>query len=119
VKKLIEDKEKIHWTRHVRGKMRYYRLSETRLKRVLRKPDRKELGVAPRTVAIMQITGTRKRPTEIWLMYQKPPPRQKRKAITIISAWRYPARSKKGKPPPIPEDILWEIEKLNEDKNSK
>ena len=117
--KLIENKEKIHWTRHVRQKMRYYRLSEARIKRVLRKPDRKELGIAPRTIALMQITGTKKRPTEIWLMYQKSPKKQKRKVIKIISAWRYPARSPKGKPPPIPEDVLWEIEKLNEDKGSK
>jgi len=33
----------------------------------------------------------------------------------IISAWRYPARSPIGELPPIPEDILWEI---NEPRNS-
>jgi len=32
--------------------------------------------------------------------------------IKIISAWRYPARSPIGKPPPIPEDILWEVKNL-------
>ncbi len=88
--------------------MRHYRLSENRLKRVLRKPDRKELGIAPRTVAIMQKTGTKKHPTEIWLMYQK------QKRITkIITAWRYPGISPKRQPPPIPEDILWELKHDN------
>jgi hypothetical protein len=92
--------------------MRHYQLSESRLRRVLKKPDRKELGIAPRTVAIMQITGTKKHPTEIWLMYQIEKikiQKSKFKKIKIISAWRYPARSPIGEPPPIPEDILWEI----------
>jgi len=122
--------EKIIWTRHAGEKIRQYNLSESRLKRVLRKPDRKELGIAPRTIAIMQITGTKKHPTEIWLMYQKIKSKVKNqkhapyrtkgsgaglKVIKIISAWRYPGRSPRGEPPPIPEDILWEI---NELKNS-
>jgi len=134
--KLLESGEKVHWTKHAKAKMRHYQLSESRLRRVLKKPDRKELGIAPRTVAIMQITGTKKHPTEIWLMYQivkskipegKPsasygagknqkhaPYRNKvsgagSKITKIISAWRYPARSPIGEPPPIPEDILWEI----------
>lgn len=97
--------EKLYWTKHAKEKMHQYRLSENRLKKVLRKPDRKELGIAPRTIAIMQISGTKKHPSEIWLMYQK----EKSKIIKIISAWRYPGRSPIGKPPPIPEDILWEI----------
>jgi len=106
--KLSDKKEKIYWTRHVKRKMRYYRLSENRLKRVLRNPERKELGIAPQTVAIMQLAGTKKNPTEIWLMYQKDGKRTK-----IITAWRYPGRSPKREPPPIPEDILWELK--NED----
>ena len=111
-------KEKIYWTKHAKGKMRYYRLSEKRLKRVLKSPDRKELGIAPRTIAIMQRSGTKKRPTEIWMMYQKVHT-LKRKLIKIISAWRYPGISPKGQMPPIPEDTLWEIKDLiNENKNS-
>ena len=105
--------EKIIWTRHARDKMRQYNLSESRLKRVLRKPDRKELGIAPRTIAVMQITGTKKHPTEIWLMYQKEKiknQKSKIKKIKIISSWRYPGRSPIGEPPPISEDILFEIE---------
>lgn len=108
VLKLAQKAEKIYWTRHVRRKMRYYRLSENRLKRVLRNPERKELGIAPKTIAVMQETGTKKHPTEIWLMYQK-----EKKKIKIITAWRYPGKSPKREPPPIPEDILWELK--NED----
>jgi len=109
--KLLESGEKLFWTKHVKEKMHQYRLSENRIKRVLRKPDRKELGIAPRTIAIMQITGTKKHPTEIWLMYQK-----EKKKLKIISAWRYPGRSPVGEPPPIPEDIFWELK--NELRNS-
>ena len=90
--------------------MRYYRLSENRLKRVMRHPDRKELGIAPITVAVMQKTGTKKHPTEIWLMYQKDKTKTK-----IITAWRYPGTSPKRELPPIPEDILWQLN-LNEKK---
>lgn len=97
--------EKIYWTKHAKKKIRQYNLSEKRVKKILRRPDRKELGIAPKTIAAMQISGTKKRPSEIWIMYQK----KKSKIIKIISAWRYPGKSPEGKPPPIPEDILWEI----------
>ncbi|MBU4481055.1 hypothetical protein KKH59_01940, partial [Patescibacteria group bacterium] len=80
------------------------RLSENRLLRVLRSPERKEIGIAPRTVAVMQKAGTKKRPTEIWLLYQKA-----KKKCKIISAWRYPGISPVREPPPIPEDILFEL----------
>ncbi len=114
---LSDKKEKIYWTWHAKEKMRYYRLSEKRLKRILKEPDRKEIGIAPRTVAVMQNSGTRKHPTEIWLMYQKSKPHSKKKIIKIISAWRYPGQSPRGQPPPIPEDILWDLN-LDEKRNS-
>jgi len=109
----ITGDEKIYWTQHSKGKMRYWGLSQKRVKRVLKNHDRKDLGIAPNTVAIMEIVGTKKRPTEIWVMYQKTPksPKTKQRTIKIISAWRYPGRSPKGQPPPIPEDTLWELEK--------
>lgn len=117
--KILKTEEKLYWTRHARGKMKYYNLSEKRVKRVLRKPDRKESGLAPLTVAVMQRTGTKKHPTEIWSMYQSVVAK-KRKIIKIISAWRYPGISPKGELPPIPEDTLWELEKIIEhDKSSK
>lgn len=99
--------EEIIWTRHSERKMRYYRLSENRILRVLRSPERKEIGIAPRTVAVMQRAGTKKHPTEIWLLYQKA-----KKKLKIISAWRYPGISPVREPPPIPEDILFELKTL-------
>ena len=112
--KLIKKDEKFFWTKHAKEKMGYYRLSEKRLKRVLRDPNRKEIGIAPRTIAVMQVVGTKKHPTEIWLMYQK-----EKKKLKIISAWRYPGKSPVREPPPIPEDTLWELKKLeNEARNS-
>jgi hypothetical protein len=116
---VLKREEKIHWTRHSKRKMRYYRLSENRVKRVLRNPERKEVGVAPNTIAVMQTTGTKKNPKEIWMMYQRVIKRNKR-TINIISAWRYPGKSPKGKMPPIPEDTLLELEKLIKNgKNTK
>jgi len=100
---LPKDTDKIHWTNHAKRKMRQYQLSEKRLKRVLRAFDRKEEGVAPDTCAVMQKAGTKKRPKEIWLMYQI-----KNKKIKIISAWRYPGISPKREVP-IPQDILEEL----------
>lgn len=110
----IEINEKILWTEHARRKIRYYSLSKKRVMRVFRSPDRKELGVAPLTTALMQRTGTKKNPTEIWLMYQKVVAKKK-KLIKIISAWRYPGISPKGELPQIPEDTLLELEKIKKD----
>lgn len=96
--------ENIIWTRHAQEKMRQYGLSEARLRRVLRFPKRREKGIAPKTVALMQPAGSRRRPTEIWLMYQK-----KGKKLKIITAWRYPGISPVREPPPIPDDILQDL----------
>jgi len=103
--------EKISWTKHVKGKMNFYQLGEGRLKRLLNNPKRIEKGIAPRTIAIMQPAGTKKHPTEIWLMYQKINQRAKIKdqKIRIISAWRYPGISPIHEPPPIPEDVLEDL----------
>ncbi|MDI6603292.1 MAG: hypothetical protein QME57_04270 [Patescibacteria group bacterium] len=89
--------------------MRQYRFSEKRVLRILRKPDRKEEGIAEGTIAAMQITGTKKHPTEVWAMYvilKRP------KGIKIISAWRYPGRTPEGVRPIIPEDTLTELDKI-------
>ena len=85
-----------------------YRFSEKRVLGILRKPERKEEGIAPETIAAMQVTGTKKRPTEAWVMYvilRKP------KGIKIISTWRYPGRTPVGERPIIPEDALEELQK--------
>ena len=109
--------QKLIWTAHSRDKMRYYRLSEQRIKRVLRNPLRVEEGVAPRTIAVMQPAGSKKHPYEIWVMYQIISQKSKVKSqnlggqkLRIISAWRYPGKSPKRNP--IPEEILREIQSL-------
>lgn len=109
---LQRENEKIVWTQHSKLKMRYYGLSDKRVLKILRKPERIEEGIAPKTVAAMQITGTKKKPTEVWMMYQM----KKRKGfpskITVISAWRYPGRTPEGVRPNIPEDALAELNTL-------
>jgi hypothetical protein len=104
--KLLEEKT-TYWTKHSKMKMRQYRLSEKRVLRILRKPDRKEEGIVPGTIAAMQITGTKKHPTEIWTMYQI-----EKSKVKIISAWRYPGRTPIGQRPIIPEDTLEELDKI-------
>lgn len=105
--KLIKnEKEKIFWTQHSKNKLRQYRFSEKRVLSIFRKPNRIEEGIAPNTIAAMQITGTKKHPSETWTMYvilERP------KGIKIISAWRYPGRTPAGKRPIIPEDTLKEL----------
>lgn len=60
--------DKYIWTNHVRMKMRHYRLTEARIKRVIRHPIRTEEGVMENAIACMQPSeGTRY--SEIWVMY--------------------------------------------------
>jgi len=95
--------KELYWTRHIKEKMRYYGLGEGRLRRILRTPKRREKGIVPKTIALMQMAGTSK-PSEIWLMYQQAGQKKK-----MISAWRYPGISPINKPIPIPENILEEL----------
>jgi len=96
-------KNQILWTKHSKEKLRQYQLSEKRALRVLKKPERKEEGIVPGTIAVMQTAGTKKHPKEIWVMYEI-----EKQKIKIISVWKYPGKSKIGKTP-IPEDILNEL----------
>jgi hypothetical protein len=108
LQKSPKDSKWISWTKHAKEKMKFYQLSERRLKRILTHPKRIETGIVPDTIAIMQPAGTKKHPTEIWLMYQE----VARKRIRIITAWRYPGISPIRELPPIPEDIrkfLWKL----------
>ena len=57
------------WTKHSQAKMQQYMLSESRVKRVIRNPQRVEKGIAPNTLASMQKAGSKKHPYEIWTMY--------------------------------------------------
>lgn len=120
------------WTKHAQSKMRFYRLSEQRVRRVLNSPKRTEEGIAPNTAAMMQPAliktkdGKQTWSQEIWVMVQRTrinadsnadkrryirvnPRKYPRKSasVKIISAWRYPGRTKPGEP--LPEEILREI----------
>lgn len=88
------------WTKHAVQKMRHYGLSENRIRKLLFNYTRKEEGIALDTTALMCPAGSKKHPTEIWLMYQK----TKEGKTKIITAWRYPGVSPK-KEVPWPEDI--------------
>lgn len=114
---------KYYWTNHVKDKMRYYRISESLIKRIVRFPKRIEEGIAPGTTAVMQprIVGGKTR-EEIWVMYVEadkksasklPAPSNQLLATAkkkIVTAWRYPGASPVRAQIPIPADILAELE---------
>jgi len=118
--------DKLIWTKHSEVKMNFYHLSKQRVQQVLNSPKRIEEGIAPNTIAMMQPAGSKKHPYEIWVMIQKhgqtrtrigtnteKSPRKsaisprKSAIVKIISAWKYPGRTKTGEP--LPEEILREI----------
>ncbi len=115
---LLPGKDNLRWTQHSMVKMRQYRLTESRVKRILRHPKRLEVGVAPDTVAGMQSAGSKKHPYEIWVMWatkklKSAKTKSKIRFINdvqtiVISAWRYPGVSPLREPPPIPDDV-WEV----------
>jgi hypothetical protein len=113
-----------YWTIHAKDKMRYYRLSESRVKRVINFPKRIEEGIAEDTVAMMQPGGSARNPYEIWVMVQRGSGNYskaktakekevanklglKEKSLKVISAWRYPGTTKPGEK--LPEEILREF----------
>lgn len=110
-----KDDAQYSWTQHVKDKMIQYRLSPQKIKTILKNPSRKEEGIAPKTVAVMKRNDTPKRKEEQWVMYQEQVKSEKLKAkkLRVISAWRYPGVSPKGKEIYIPEDILTELEKMS------
>lgn len=99
---------KYEWSNHVFGKMLFYGLTEGRIRRVMASPKRTEEGVAPQTIAVMQPGDSKKKPHEIWVMFQVLKSKKKR----IITAWRYPGTSKPRASVPIPSDILAELDSL-------
>ena len=103
---LLKKDPKYHWTEHVTRKMMFYGLSPDRIRRTIRHPKRVEEGIAENTIGVMQSSTNIKKPTEVWVMYQK-----KGSKKIIISAWRYPGVSPIGKQIPIPADILDELKK--------
>lgn len=124
------------FTEHAQYKMQQYGLSEQKVKSVIRNPRRREEGIMPNTVAVMQppsvkrdATGKESWSQEIWVMFKtksqtsqpssiewkksshqssRSPRIVFTKQLRIISAWRYPGVSPKRSP--IPEEILRELE---------
>lgn len=110
----------LHWTEHSKIKMRQYGLSKQKLLGILHRPERKEQGIVPGTMAVMKTNKVffkekrvtlakawsrpKKAPGEIWLMFRDIKDQRK-----VISAWRYPGVSKPGEEIPIPEDIRQEL----------
>jgi hypothetical protein len=110
------------WTHHAHDKMRYYRLTEARIKRIIRHPARIEEGIVEGAIACMQsaiasakggsafggkaMAGKgRKNYSEIWVMYAV-----KQKQIIIITAWRYPGKSPERDP--VPQKVLGEVRNI-------
>ena len=111
------------FTLHAQYKMKQYGLSEQKVKNVIRNPKRREVGIVPSTVAVMQPVSIKKVDNkdiwkqEIWVMFVvKTQASQQdgkihnftQSKLRIISAWRYPGVSPKRNP--IPEEILRELE---------
>ena len=96
----------IIWTAHARAKMRFYHLSEQRVRRVLNSPKRVEEGIVPDTIAMMQGAGSGKHPYEIWTMLVKT-----NKGKRVISAWKYPGVTKPGES--LPEEIIREMREID------
>jgi len=99
-----KDDSKYAWTHHVFEKMKFYGISESRIKRIIRFPKRLEEGIVEGTVAVMQPAGT-KRYSEIWVMYKLAG-----RKIKIITAWRYPGKSPERDP--VPQEIINEVRSL-------
>jgi len=107
--KFPKNDAKYSWTNHVAGKMMFYGLSADRIKRVMRNPKRSENGIAEGIIAVMQPSGTKSRPYEVWVMYLQKSIGKK----LVITAWRYPGVSPIRDEIPIPADILAELKREN------
>ena len=104
--------QKYIWTQHAQMKLRHYRLTEARVKRVIRYPSRIEESIVAGAVACMQ-PSEGKQYSEVWVMYVLLNAKRKEKKIKqmkIITAWRYPGKSPERDP--VPQDILQEIKNL-------
>jgi len=93
------------WTKHAVAKMRFYGLTQNRIKKIFRSPARVEEGIAPGTIAVMQKAGKGKRSGEVWAMYQGTRGGQKK----VVTAWRYPCASPVRGGVPVPPEISAEL----------
>lgn len=118
---------KYHWTNHVFQKMRYYKISPSRVRQIIKAPNRVEESIVPGTIAAMK-KFSKNAKEEFWVMYkvQGPDVRSQKSEvqnsriqhptsnpsppIVIITAWRYPGKSPKRNP--IPPNILQEVRNI-------
>ena len=98
--------KELFWTAHSKAKMGYYRLSESKVRAVIKNPERVEEGIAEGTIALMQPHGRGKSAHEIWVMIFDAEDKRR-----VISAWRYPGRTDPGQA--LPEAILREFEEAS------
>lgn len=103
--------------------------------RIFSTPQRREEAIAPGTIGAMKVMKhnvnkaavgmpQKRKETELWIMYKinggkvKPTKskleelgykRPKTAKVTMISAWRYPGRTKPGERPNIPEGLMEEL----------
>ena len=118
-------RKSVEWTAHSKAKMRFYGLSEQRVLRIIHSPRRIEEGIAPKTIAMMQpasLKGLNNWTQEIWVMVQKIDQKSNLKnqndnikfknapTTKVISAWRYPGKTKPGDP--LPAEILRELKNI-------
>jgi hypothetical protein len=102
--KVQKNDGKYYWTNHIIQKMIYYKISPSRVKRIIRVPDRIEESIVPGLVAAMK-KFSKGAKEEIWTIYK-----MDKKKLTLISAWRYPGKSPERNP--IPQEILVEIRSI-------
>lgn len=125
----IKDDRTFRWTFHAKRKLIHYGLSPSKVKNIIRRPERLEESIVEGLAAAMRPAGSRHNPYEIWVMFQvietkaeklelgiknlknktKKIKLKPQKKIKIISCWRYPGTTKPGNPVPIPEDVISEL----------
>ena len=101
-----KDDHKYSWTVHSKQKLLQYAMGPNVVKRVIRHPDRKEEGIAPKTIAVMKRRDGKSSKKELWVMYQKVATKKR-----IISAWIYPGETEPGKEIFVPDEVWEELTK--------
>ena len=99
-----KDDRKYLWTSHSKRKLFQYGLTPNMIKRVINYADRKEEGIAEKTIAIMKDRSTKITQKE---MYQKVGSKKR-----IISAWIYPGKTKPGAEIYVPDEVWEELERV-------
>ena len=96
------------WTSHSKRKLFQYGLTPNGVKRIIKNPDRKEEGIAEKTVAVMKDKSTKSMQKEVWAMYQMIKGKKR-----IISTWIYPGKTEPGAEIYVPDEVWEEITKNN------